>query len=458
MKDGSNYEVCIVGLGPSGVGAVLTLANSRFAPQVICLEQGGPSNSRVCSVLQSARCEGEKPCQIISGFGGCSLLSAGKISAFPAGGGLVTIMGSKDLVERKLREAITLLGSYIPLQKPNMQPSEITSAKELFGKLGFEYKYFNAYQFDQEKLSKAYGRIYLQLESAGIPVSLHTTLVNVSRQEPGFKLIVRKHGHDFTIGTRYLVLGVGRSGQSILNHMNTELDLRSKEGQLDVGVRLEFPTDLFPEVTRYHNDLKLLFNGARTFCVCKDGIIAPYVLEDVLYTDGYCNPRNRSGLTNLGIITRLRPSNRNRILLDEIRKKALWQRSGKLVCQDLPGYLRSSSKGNKTLESYRDSDSFWTWGEVNDCFPLAISATIRKAVLYFAERLLPMQRWEEVKVFGPEVNYAGISFPVESNFSICPGLFIVGDCTGQFRGIAQAFCSGIICAENLIGNGYDKAF
>jgi uncharacterized FAD-dependent dehydrogenase len=98
------------------------------------------------------------------------------------------------------------------------------------------------------------------------------------------------------------------------------------------------------------------------------------------------------------------------------------------------------------------------WGDVNNAFPASIATEVREAVLYFAQRLLPRQHWEEVRVFAPEVEYAGLSFLVKPNFSIRQGFYVIGDSVGQFRGIAQAFCSGIICAENLIGHGYDQIF
>lgn len=458
MKDGGKYQVCIAGLGPSGLGAALTLLNSELASHVVCIDQGGPLNERACSVLQNRSCEKEIPCQMVSGFGGCSLLSGGKISAFPAGSGLATVLGSKNLANKKLGEAITLLSTYIPLRKPGIPPNEIEGAKELFGRLGFNYKYFDAYQFDQKELRKAYQRIYSELKSAGMSVLLNTTLINVSHEEQGFRLVVGKDGHEFNVLAKYLVLGIGRLGESILKRINTQLNLRSKAGQLDVGVRLEFPTELFPEITRYHNDLKLLFNGARTFCVCKDGKLAPYVIEGVFFTEGYFDSSNRSGLTNLGIITRLGPSNQNKIILEDIKGKALRYRGGKLAYQKLPEYIDNVSGKICASGSVKDCGSFCVWDNVNNCFPPSISTTIREAVLYFADRLLPRSRWKEVNVFSPEVNYTGILFPVKSDFSLFPGLYMIGDCTGQFRGIAQAFCSGIICAEGLIGNSYDKSF
>ena len=101
-------EICIVGLGPAGIGAALTFLGADLAADVMCLDAGSPPNDRSCSILQNRSCEKEEPCQIISGIGGCSLFGD-KISTFPAGGGLVNVLGSKDLAQRKLLQAFGLL-------------------------------------------------------------------------------------------------------------------------------------------------------------------------------------------------------------------------------------------------------------------------------------------------------------------------------------------------------------
>jgi len=452
-----NSKVCIVGLGSAGIGAALTFLGSNLATSMLCLDAGTSTKNRFCSVLQNRNCKKERPCQMISGFGGCSLVG-GKISTFPAGSKLASILGSKDLAERKLSRALCLLNNYLPLQKPNITTNDIKKAKELFAKLGFEYRHYDAYFYDQEELRKGYQKIFSQLNSAGMSLLLNTELIQVDPEENGFKLVAKCDGQKITIFTKYLVIGVGRLGRSFLKSLNAKLNLNGKENHLDVGVRLEFPTDLYPEITRYHNDLKLLFKDARTFCVCKDGKIVPYFLENVFFTEGYYNPTDRSGFTNLGIMVRLKPSKQNETIFDEIKKKLLSASNGKPMYQKLPDYLNIGTQSCKSPESSKSSISFWVQGDVNQCFPHTISTKIREAIYYFVSKLLPRDRWDEVNVFAPEVDYSGLSFPVNSDFSIIPMTYLIGDCTGRFRGILQAFCSGIICAESVIGEENEKSY
>lgn len=456
MKNNYNFEVCIVGLGSAGIGAALTLSNSNLSSRVLCLDAGKHSSTRSCSILQNRSCKKENPCQIISGFGGCSLLGGGKVSSFPAGRRLVNILGSRDFAEKKISEALGLFSNYLSFHKSILSEDNIKNGRKLFGKWGFEYRYYDVYVYDQDELRKAYQKIFLQLKSAGMSLLLSTELIKIDCAENGFKLVVKQGEKEVTIFTKYVVLGVGRLGRTMLKSLNTKLNLGGKENHLDVGVRLEFPTDLYPDMTKYHNDLKLLFDDARTFCVCKGGKIMPYLLDHAFFTEGYYNPRYASDFTNLGIMIRLEPSKRNETLLQEIKERSLHVNNVKPACQSLLDYLTNDTKNYKSSRSLKSSISFWTQSNVTQCFPQSISAKIKEAVSYFATRLLPTDYWDEVGVFAPEVDYGGLSFPVNSDFSIIPKMYLIGDCTGRFRGILQAFCSGIICAESIIDGIYKK--
>lgn len=249
-----------------------------------------------------------------------------------------------------------------------------------------------------------------------------------------------------------MVLGVGRLCRSFLKSLNSKLNLGGKENHLDIGVRLEFLTDLYPAINKYHNDLKLLFNDARTFCVSKGGKIALYLLEGVYFTEGYYNPNHKSGFTNLGILIRLKPSKQNEVILDEIKKRSLHISNGKPGCQRLSDYLGIYAKNLNSARQLDSSISFWVQKDVSQYFPQPISIKIKDAVRFFASKLLPKDRWDEVSVFAPEIGYGSLFFPINSDFSIIPRMYLIGDCTGRFRGILQAFCSGIICAESIIGD------
>lgn len=224
------YKASIIGLGPAGLAVALGLSNAEFASDILCIEQGSLSCVRTCSALQNDICTQEQPCQAISGFGGSSLLSGGKISSFPAGSGLTTILGSSDLAENHIRQAIRVLKTHVPMVAPRKTHANITKATDFFNKLGFEYKYYDVYHFDPTDLQNAYVTIQSELRSKGVEIMSDTRLINVEREHHGgFSLEVIKGSEHFSFLTDHLIIAVGRSGQNIIRTLNDRYDLGGKQ-------------------------------------------------------------------------------------------------------------------------------------------------------------------------------------------------------------------------------------
>ena len=449
-------KVCIVGLGPAGIGSALTFLDSNLASDILCIDAGNLFNDRSCSVLQGKSCDKEKHCQIVSGLGGCSLFG-GKLSLFPAGSGFVDILCSRKLAQREIQDALKLLSRCLSLEDPKLSENTTKRAEQFWEQLGFKYKYYNLYLYDQIELRKAFHNILLDLKSTGAKLLERTSLIDIKSKERGF-IILAKHasGEDIIIHARYLVLGIGRAGTSLLRSLNSKLNLNGKENHLEVGIRIEFPTKLYPDIDKYHKDLKLFFDDARTYCLCKNGKIALYNLEGMCFTEGYYNPKISSGLTNIGILLRLKPSPQNEKIVYEIKKRVLKVTRGKPGVQRLTEYLGINTDTNKISTSFNASISYWEKVDINELFPSPLSEKIKNAIYYFVSIILPKDHWGDVIVFAPEVHYTGLSFPMNPDFSIIPGMYLIGECTGKFRGVLQAFASGRICAKSIIGEENGK--
>lgn len=445
-------KICIIGLGPAGIGSALTFLNSNLAGDILCIDAGNLFNNRSCPVLQGKSCDKEKHCQIISGLGGCSLFGS-KLSLFPAGSGFVDILGSRKLAQEKIQDALKLMSRWLSLEAPKLNNNTTKRAQLFWEQLGFKYKYYNVYLYDQRELRKAFHNIILDLKYSGAKLLERTSLIDIKPKERGL-IILAKHvsGKDTIIYAKYLILGIGRAGNSLLRSLNSKLNLNGKENHLEVGVRIEFPTRLCPDIDKYHKDLKLLFGDARTYCLSKNGKIALYHIDGVCFTEGYSTSEPSTDLTNIGILVRLKPSSYNDRILYEIKKRTLELMEGKPGVQVLDEYLREDNLSQSVDLPFKASISYWNKVNINNIFPFPISEKIRKAVYYFVSRIFPKNYWKNIIVFAPEVHYAGLSFPVKSNFSIFPNMYLVGECTGKFRGVLQSFTSGVICAQNIISD------
>jgi len=443
-------KVCIVGLGTAGIGATLTFLKSNLASNILCMDAGTLFNNRSCSVLQGKSCDKEEYCQIISGLGGCSLFG-GKLSLFPAGSGFGDVLGSRELAQMEIQDTLRLVSHCLSLEVPKLTENNAKRAKQFWENFGVRYKHYNVYLYDQIELRKVLHNILLGLKYSGVKLLERTSLIDIESKDWGF-VILAKHAskEEIVIHTKYLILGIGRAGTPLLRSLNSKLDLNGKENNLEVGVRIEFPTKLCPDIDKYHKDLKLFFDDARTYCLSKNGKIALYNIGGICFTEGYYNPKISSGLTNIGILLRLKPSPQNEKILYEIKKRVLKITKGKPGAQRLTEYL-GIDKPHELSKPFNTSISYWEKVDIDKFFPSPVSEKIKNAVYYFVSRIFSKDYWEDIIVFAPEVHYNGLSFPVNPDFSIIPRMYLIGECTGRFRGILQAFASGSICAKRIIG-------
>ncbi len=448
MVNNLRVDCCIVGMGPAGIGAALTLLEKQDELTLACIDVGDVVEKRFCSVLQKRICTKEISCNIITGFGGCSLLSGGKISLFPAGSKLGNILGSVDEAKKCLNEAKEKWGGLLGRDLPYIYRNTVKKQKH-FEKIGFNYKHYEAYTFSEMEIRNVYKAIQEKIEQSKNWLA-GCELLNIKHTEEQYVLYCRHQEGDLVIEAKRVVFAPGRWGRQTLKMLNKTLGLGAKPSKMDVGVRLEIPTEIVSELIEDHEDLKLTFDDARTYCVCKGGKVASYYLEGIGFTEGFFDATHQTNQTNFAILTRVDSSQCNDEVFEEIKRRSLAYSKGMPVVQSLKGYLESKQGSCEFMTSSGKSLSVAVEGEIKHIFPETIGERIKNSVIYFLEKTIDKQYWDQVKVYGPEVDYNGLVFPVNPDFSVQKDIYIIGSGTGHFRGILQAFCSGIICGESLL--------
>lgn len=436
-----------MGLGPAGIGSTFTLLKNNNHYNILCIDAGYLHNLRRCNILSNGDCKHHEPCKIISGFGGCTLLGGGKISCYPAGSGLSKILHSDDILKLKLNESYELIRKYLDLKKFQLCEHNLDVISNYFKKEGFNYKYYEVFNYDEQELLKFYDYMYEFFKRKNINLLLNTTITNISYDNNKFILQGKNNlnSKQVKIITKYLILAVGRLGYKFLININKKLKLGGKKNKIDIGVRLEMPNHLLNKVINYHGDLKLLFNNSRTFCVCKNGKIAPYYLDNFYTTEGHMYINYNTKYTNLSILTRYYQND----IYNLIKNKTININQNKPLSQNYIDYIKN--KPTKKL-SNTTSIKYLSCGNINDCFPQKMSCEIKDNVNSFVSAFIPEKERPCITVYGPEIEYRGLEFPVQSDFSITNHLYLIGDCVGHFRGFLQAFCSGKICAESILGD------
>ena len=173
------YDVCLVGLGPAGIGAALQLTRSSARGALLCLEAGESSEARFCTILEGKGCRHATPCHIIGGVGGSSLLSGGKISTYPAGRSLKLFFGTDEKVALELAESLALLAEFIPLLPPNVPIHKREEARAYYRALGMDFQYYDAYRYSREDLISAYNAMLVEVAKSRASIHINTTIITV---------------------------------------------------------------------------------------------------------------------------------------------------------------------------------------------------------------------------------------------------------------------------------------
>ena len=100
MNNRTDFDVIIIGAGPSGIFCAYELIKERPSLNILMVEKGRPIEKRVCPKRTTKVCVGCRPCSITTGFAGAGAFSDGKLSLSPdVGGNLPDILGYDKALE-----------------------------------------------------------------------------------------------------------------------------------------------------------------------------------------------------------------------------------------------------------------------------------------------------------------------------------------------------------------------
>ena len=87
------YDVIIIGAGPSGIFCAYELIRQKPDMKVLMIEKGRSIEKRQCPKRKTKVCVGCQPCSITTGFAGAGAFSDGKLSLSPDVGGTLPESG-----------------------------------------------------------------------------------------------------------------------------------------------------------------------------------------------------------------------------------------------------------------------------------------------------------------------------------------------------------------------------
>ena len=441
LKAAPAVRPVVVGLGPAGLFAALTLAESGACP--IVLERGQDVDTRTRDV-QAYWKNGQSAFKTTSnvqfGEGGAGTFSDGKLNT-----------GTKDPRGEHILRTFVRFGA----------PKEIlVNAKPHIG---------------TDNLRHVVKAMREEIIRLGGEVHFGARMTDIIRKDGAICALRYENAQgEHEITAQHVILAIGHSARDTFTMLyENEFSLQQKP--FSIGARIEHPQTLVnraqygefaahPALGAADYKLALHLPSGRsvyTFCMCPGGsVVASASEEDSVVTNGMsCFARDLEN-ANSALLVGVGPEDfgsdhplAGMYLQREIERKAfvLGDRTGKAPAQLVGDLLegRASTQVRSVNPSYKPGV---VMGNLADLLPDFIIEAMREALPLLGKKLRGFDHPDAV-ITGPETRS---SSPVRSPrneelVSIdCRGLYPCGEGAGYAGGITSAAVDGVRCAEAVL--------
>lgn len=450
------YDVAIVGAGPAGIYAAYELTKTNPKLSVLVLESGHGIAKRACpiSLGKTKTCIGCTPCSIMRGFGGAGAFSDGKYNLTTEFGGWL----HEYLDDVEVMDLIRYVDK-INLSLGAPQEVYTTKGKSLSQRaLAYDLHLLAASvrHLGTENNVKMMTKLYALLQER-VEFRFLTPVAQINGVEGDFKLTLAKGGE---VQARYVIAAPGRAGAEWFSNECQRLGIEQKNNQVDVGVRVEVPDEVFNHITSEVYEAKLVYytkrygDRVRTFCMNPHGHVVAENTDGIETVNGhsYSDPQLQSQNTNFALLV----SNRFTEPFKEPHRygKSIASFSNMLGGGIIVQRYGDLMKGRRT-DKHRMSKSFTkptlaaTPGDLSLVLPRRHMDNIIEMVEAL-NHIAPGMTNDDTLLYGVEVKFYSartvLSHDLETKIT---GLFAVGDGAGTTRGLSQASASGVHVARVL---------
>ena len=436
FNQSSNPNIVVVGSGPSGLFAGLTLAES--GANVTILERGYSMEKRIIAVnnLFENGILDEK-CNIQFGEGGAGTFSDGKLNT-----------GIKSEHIEKVLQTFVECGA---------DDEILYSSKPHIG---------------TDILSKVIVNMRKRLESLGSKILFEHKLVDVNIECGKVKSIeVETIEGRKTYRCDMLILAIGHSSRDTIR-MLFEKNLALKQKPFSMGYRIEhLQKDL--NVSQYGENHSSLLppadyhlsehlkdgRGVYTFCMCPGGVVVPAMSEkNTIVTNGMSYSKRDGVNCNSALLCTIETKDfPSEDVLSGIDLQEKYERyaytknnSYKATVQRVGDFLmsRPTTRLGKVVPTFKPD---YVLGDVSDMLPEFVVSSIKEGILALDKKL---------KGFAdPDAILTGVETRSSAPYQVIRGvdmmsnienLYMIGEGAGFAGGIVSSAVEGIKCANVII--------
>jgi uncharacterized FAD-dependent dehydrogenase len=440
------YDVIIVGAGPAGIFAAMTLADLGV-DSVLLLEQGKDLNERDRLDPENRLC----------GWGGAGAFSDGKLIISTEVGGflrefleertLYQLLGATDAIYATHGAPDRLFGEVTPKLEDLADRARLADLELIPSRIR---------HIGTENCRAVLDR-FRQSLAGRVEIRTRQQVQNLFSENSRIQGVRLASGDVIT--SKIVVAAPGRSGASWMKREAESLGLNTRSNAVDIGVRVELPAPVLKEITDVTYESKLIHYSktfdqkVRTFCMNPYGEVVTEENDGIITINGHSYAKKRSKNTNFAILV---SSAFTEPFDDPIAYGLYIARlanllGGGAIIQRLGDLLagRRSTRARLDRCLTRPTLTTATPGDLSFVFPYRHLLSIIE-MLQALDTLASGVYSRHTILYGVEVklysNRIQVSPEMETEVE---NLFAIGDGAGITRGLLQASASGTLAAQAI---------
>lgn len=459
-----SYDVIIVGAGPSGIFCAYELIRKQPDLKVLMIEKGRSIEKRQCPKRKTKVCVGCKPCSITTGFAGAGAFSDGKLSLSPDVGGTLPEILGYDRAEKLIHEADEIYLKFGADKKvygiDDYQAIEQIRTKAIQANLKLIECPIR--HLGTEEGYKIYTRLQEHLLEQGVEIRFMTMVQDLIVEDGRAKGVVTEDGESFYAPE--IVVGVGREGSGWFADICKKHGIETRNGTVDVGVRVEVRDEIMKELNEKLYEAKLVYytptfdDKVRVFCTNPSGEVATEYYDDglaVVNGHAYKSRDMKTNNTNFALLVSKNFTEPFRSPIEygkHIARLGNMLSGGKILLQRYGDFRRGRRTTderlvrNNIVPTLKDAVP----GDLSLVFPHRIMVAIDE-MIQALDKVTPGIASDETLLYGVEVKFYSNKVVVNREFeTTLPGLRTMGDGASITRGLQQASANGLWVARCIL--------
>jgi uncharacterized FAD-dependent dehydrogenase len=441
------YQIVIVGSGPSAIFAALTLSNSGVQ-DIAIFEKGKDIHER----------KRERGMELLCGWGGAGAFSDGKLTLSTKVGGFLGDFIPQPELANLLKKVDDTYLSFGAPKKIHGQSSDKTEELYQEAKLaGLEFIPMEIRHLGTENCVPLLKKIWSALEKK-VNIFFNTPVKEILGDNRRAMGILLENGTHVNAG--YVICGPGRVGAEWIKNEVQRLGIPSIPSPVDIGVRVEVSAPILKKLTDLAYEAKFIYYSktfdekVRTFCMNPFGEVVTETIDEIITVNGHSYARRKTENTNFAILVSsafTEPFNDPigygkyiARLANLLGNGVIIQRLGDL----LDGRRSTPERINRCITQPTLTSA--TPGDLSFVLPYRHLKSIIE-MLEALDRITPGIYSRHTLLYGVEVkfytNRLKLSPTLETDRH---NLFLIGDGAGITRGLVQASISGMIAANEIV--------